>query len=483
MRESAVAWLIELCAYAAEHPQTVHHAVRYFDRFVLRFSTGEQGTLDAQLIASGAFLIACKMLEVDVMRVEELSRLTMGACTDDAIRMVELVMVEDFKWRLNVETPHHIIPFLCNLVLDNSPGTNCGAAVEQVSRPLAAPKRISAPRPQAATCSLFADEELGSDNDDLEPDVSSFPAPQKPRTLTSLFKQYSAAFADLALYSPELQFCFSVGEVAAASILLASHCAEYRINKFLPGPLSRLSRGLTEMWSSYLDKTGIRRAAVYNACIELVRTWEHVLFVSVSVPWFARLKSDKLTALDVCKETKKTFSDTFLYDCDRSWEILDQASHILGSIDVKERGRIDSMARVDSKDGEREGHISTFPAHWSASCALKTARDTIILHTHSVLSECTQTLWQLIQSMPTLINLDVHMNGAIEAQSRRTFVTASPLSCAEDKENMSEVEFLTALKPRRSSSCIAARKRLDQSRSASSPPRKRPYLGSISNFR
>ncbi|XP_017309740.1 G1/S-specific cyclin-E2 [Ictalurus punctatus] len=102
MRAVLLDWLMEVCEAYLLHRQTFYLAQDFFDRFMLTQDDMEKERL--QLIGITALFIASKIEEIYPPKLTELAYVTDGACLEEEILQMELIMLKALNWDLYPET-------------------------------------------------------------------------------------------------------------------------------------------------------------------------------------------------------------------------------------------------------------------------------------------------------------------------------------------------------------------------------------------
>ncbi|XP_053468746.1 G1/S-specific cyclin-E2 isoform X1 [Ictalurus furcatus] len=102
MRAVLLDWLMEVCEAYLLHRQTFYLAQDFFDRFMLTQDDMEKERL--QLIGITALFIASKIEEIYPPKLTELAYVTDGACLEEEILQMELMMLKALNWDLYPET-------------------------------------------------------------------------------------------------------------------------------------------------------------------------------------------------------------------------------------------------------------------------------------------------------------------------------------------------------------------------------------------
>ncbi|KAL2084523.1 hypothetical protein ACEWY4_020041 [Coilia grayii] len=102
MRAILLDWLMEVSEAYSLHRETYYLAQDFFDRFMLSQSDVPKSQL--QLIGITALFIAAKLEEIYPPKLHEFAYVTDGACDEEEIMGMELVMLKALKWELCPET-------------------------------------------------------------------------------------------------------------------------------------------------------------------------------------------------------------------------------------------------------------------------------------------------------------------------------------------------------------------------------------------
>ncbi|XP_062870816.1 G1/S-specific cyclin-E2-like [Trichomycterus rosablanca] len=102
MRAVLLDWLIEVSEAYVLHRQTFYLAQDFFDRFMLTQADVDKERL--QLIGITALFIASKIEEIYPPKITELAYVTDGACLEEEILQMELIMLKALNWDLYPET-------------------------------------------------------------------------------------------------------------------------------------------------------------------------------------------------------------------------------------------------------------------------------------------------------------------------------------------------------------------------------------------
>ncbi|XP_041728368.1 G1/S-specific cyclin-E1 [Coregonus clupeaformis] len=99
MRAILLDWLMEVCEVYKLHRETFYLAQDYFDRFMATQTNVFKSTL--QLIGISSLFIAAKMEEIYPPKVHQFAYVTDGACTEDDVLCMELIIMKELKWCLS----------------------------------------------------------------------------------------------------------------------------------------------------------------------------------------------------------------------------------------------------------------------------------------------------------------------------------------------------------------------------------------------
>ncbi|KAL0984858.1 hypothetical protein UPYG_G00149590 [Umbra pygmaea] len=102
MRSILLDWLLEVSEVYTLHRETAYLAQDYFDRFMLTQDDVEKDRL--QLIGITALFIASKIEEIYPPKLHEFAYVTDGACDEEEILEMELIMLKALNWDLCPET-------------------------------------------------------------------------------------------------------------------------------------------------------------------------------------------------------------------------------------------------------------------------------------------------------------------------------------------------------------------------------------------
>ncbi|XP_057210169.1 G1/S-specific cyclin-E2-like isoform X2 [Triplophysa rosa] len=102
MRAVVLDWLMEVCESYTLHRQTFYLAQDYFDRFMSTQNDVQKDRL--QLVGITALFVASKMEEIYPPKIAELAFVTDGACLEEDILQMELIMLKALNWDLYPET-------------------------------------------------------------------------------------------------------------------------------------------------------------------------------------------------------------------------------------------------------------------------------------------------------------------------------------------------------------------------------------------
>uniref|UniRef100_A0A672PQQ2 G1/S-specific cyclin-E2-like n=1 Tax=Sinocyclocheilus grahami TaxID=75366 RepID=A0A672PQQ2_SINGR len=102
MRAMLLDWLMEVCESYTLHRQTFYLAQDFFDRYMLSQSDVQKDQL--QLIGITALFISSKIEEIYPPQITELAYVSDGACLEEEILQMELIMLKALNWDLCPET-------------------------------------------------------------------------------------------------------------------------------------------------------------------------------------------------------------------------------------------------------------------------------------------------------------------------------------------------------------------------------------------
>uniref|UniRef100_A0A4W3GU57 Cyclin E2 n=1 Tax=Callorhinchus milii TaxID=7868 RepID=A0A4W3GU57_CALMI len=98
MRAILLDWLIEVCEVYTLHRETFYLAQDFFDRFMFTQENIHKSKL--QLIGITSLFIAAKLEEIYPPKLHEFAYVTDGACTEDEILDMELLILKALNWEL-----------------------------------------------------------------------------------------------------------------------------------------------------------------------------------------------------------------------------------------------------------------------------------------------------------------------------------------------------------------------------------------------
>lgn len=102
MRSILLDWLIEVSEVYSLHRETLYLAQDYFDRFMMTQTSINKGML--QLIGVTCLFIAAKIEEIYPPKLHEFAYVTDGACSEEDIIQIELIILKALKWELSPMT-------------------------------------------------------------------------------------------------------------------------------------------------------------------------------------------------------------------------------------------------------------------------------------------------------------------------------------------------------------------------------------------
>ncbi|XP_048403180.1 G1/S-specific cyclin-E1 isoform X2 [Stegostoma tigrinum] len=98
MRAILLDWLMEVCEVYKLHRETLYLAQDFFDRFMATQQNVVKTRL--QLIGISALFIAAKLEEIYPPKLHQFAYVTDGACTEEEILNMELVVLKALQWNL-----------------------------------------------------------------------------------------------------------------------------------------------------------------------------------------------------------------------------------------------------------------------------------------------------------------------------------------------------------------------------------------------
>nr|XP_015224063.1 PREDICTED: G1/S-specific cyclin-E1 [Lepisosteus oculatus] len=99
MRAILLDWLMEVCEVYKLHRETFYLAQDFFDRFMATQMNVVKTRL--QLIGISSLFIAAKLEEIYPPKLHQFAYVTDGACTEDEILDMELIIMKELKWSLS----------------------------------------------------------------------------------------------------------------------------------------------------------------------------------------------------------------------------------------------------------------------------------------------------------------------------------------------------------------------------------------------
>ncbi|NWW94789.1 CCNE1 protein, partial [Rhynochetos jubatus] len=103
MRTILLDWLMEVCEAYKLHRETFYLAQDIFDRFMA--TQQDVAKRMVQLIGVSSLFIAAKIEEVYPPRLHQFAYVTDGACTENEIISMEIIIMKALNWNLNPVTP------------------------------------------------------------------------------------------------------------------------------------------------------------------------------------------------------------------------------------------------------------------------------------------------------------------------------------------------------------------------------------------
>ncbi|XP_040582523.1 G1/S-specific cyclin-E [Lepeophtheirus salmonis] len=104
MRAILLDWLIEVCEVYRLHRETFYLAVDFIDRYLS--ITQDMPKNKLQLIGVSCLFIGAKIEEIYPPKLKEFAYVTDGACTEEQILEMELVILKALNWSLCPVTPN-----------------------------------------------------------------------------------------------------------------------------------------------------------------------------------------------------------------------------------------------------------------------------------------------------------------------------------------------------------------------------------------
>jgi len=104
MRAILLDWLVEVCEVYRLHRETFYLAVDFIDRFLGVAPAVPKNRL--QLIGVTCLFIGAKIEEIYPPKLQEFAYVTDGACTEEEILQMELMILKGLNWGLSPMTPN-----------------------------------------------------------------------------------------------------------------------------------------------------------------------------------------------------------------------------------------------------------------------------------------------------------------------------------------------------------------------------------------
>ena len=104
MRAVLFDWLIEVCEVYRLHRETFYLATDFIDRYLAKTTDVPKTRL--QLLGVTCLFIAAKIEEIYPPKLSEFTYVTDGACSDEEILNMELVVLKELNWGLSPMTPN-----------------------------------------------------------------------------------------------------------------------------------------------------------------------------------------------------------------------------------------------------------------------------------------------------------------------------------------------------------------------------------------
>lgn len=119
MRSMLLDWLMDVCADKHLHRETFHLCVDYIDRYINMIGAEQVLPQRLQLIGSTALVIAAKIEEIYPPKIIEIAEYTDGCCTDQDIRNMEEIMLQQLDWNCYPITAVHWLALYMQLMNTN----------------------------------------------------------------------------------------------------------------------------------------------------------------------------------------------------------------------------------------------------------------------------------------------------------------------------------------------------------------------------
>jgi len=104
MRAILFDWLVEVCEVYRLHRETFYLAVDFIDRYL--GATSEMPKTRLQLVGVTCLFVAAKIEEIYPPKLQEFAFVTDGACSEDEIVQMELVVLKGLNWGLSPMSPN-----------------------------------------------------------------------------------------------------------------------------------------------------------------------------------------------------------------------------------------------------------------------------------------------------------------------------------------------------------------------------------------
>lgn len=132
MRAILLDWLVEVCEVYRLHRETFYLAVDFLDRYLSVTTDMPKDRL--QLIGVSCLFIGAKIEEIYPPKLHEFAYVTDGACTEDQILEMELVILKVLNWGLSPMTPNSWLKLFMQLShCDRSPEAEQNFVLPQYS--------------------------------------------------------------------------------------------------------------------------------------------------------------------------------------------------------------------------------------------------------------------------------------------------------------------------------------------------------------
>lgn len=107
MRSTLIDWLIEVCGVHKMHRETLYLGIDFLDRYLGASSDMAKSRL--QLLGVTCLFIASKIEEIYPPKLRDFAFVTDGACSEEEIVQMELIVLKTLNWGLSPYTPNRWI--------------------------------------------------------------------------------------------------------------------------------------------------------------------------------------------------------------------------------------------------------------------------------------------------------------------------------------------------------------------------------------